>query len=515
MIEIDWARCATVPRAHQKDGVRALLQHPHFALMDQVGAGKSKQVIDAAQLLFEAGIIDTVVVTCPAFARGVWSNPDPALGEVAKHSWPSVPFDCREYSVLHPDLHKQRGVWGNYDRAALRLRWIVSNYEYLRREERLAPLLELIQHDRFLLVCDEAWALKDHSTAQWKAVNKIRQHCQRIVLLNGTPVADDPLDLYAQMRLLHPGILSTRYINKYGKEAWTGYVQFRARYAILKPNVSFPLVTGWQNLEELREKVSPYVLCRQTRDCFDLPPILDPILIEAKLTDATWAIYKQMRDDMVAWLDTGEASVAGQAIVRSLRLLQITSGFLGGILPEGDINAAAIREIGYEKLDAVIEWLQRLKPQPHRLLVWAVFRAEIERAQRVFEALSSREVHKLYGQQPTAERQAAIRALSPEVQPERPVIVFGNAEAGGAALNLAGASLAITLSRNPKLRVYLQARGRIDRPGQTEPIRYADVVATGPRQQRTIDHHILSALRSKESVAEWTTATWRRKLLEE
>src|SRR5260370_18209505 len=93
MVEIDWSRCATVARQHQKDGVDALVRRPLFMLADEVGAGKSKQVIDSAQILFEdlqrpaqernwKTPIDTVVVTFPAFARGVWANPNAALGEV-------------------------------------------------------------------------------------------------------------------------------------------------------------------------------------------------------------------------------------------------------------------------------------------------------------------------------------------------------------------------------------------------------------------------------------------------
>jgi hypothetical protein len=49
------------------------------------------------------------------------------------------------------------------------------------------------------------------------------------------------------------------------------------------------------------------------------------------------ALYKQMRDEMVAWIDHTTAnrrqrgSVAKQAIVKAMRLAQITSGFVGGV----------------------------------------------------------------------------------------------------------------------------------------------------------------------------------------
>lgn len=478
-------------------------------LADEVGAGKSKQVIDTSQLLFEDKAIQAMVVLCPGAARGVWADPHPALGEVAKHSWPSVPNYISEFSRIHRKIDPG-------DPASLL--WIVTNYEFIRRSEHLATMLKFLVNRRFWLVNDEAWALKDAKTDQWKAANAIRRMAARVTLLNGTPVADTPLDLFAQMKLLDPNILGYKYFS-----------HFRGRYAILRPNTSFPMITGWQNLEELSAKVSPYVLRRTTRECFDLPPILEPILIEARLSEETWKLYKQMRDDMVAWLAAGEASIAQQAIVKGMRLAQITSGFLGGVQQvdmadaldfEGPTRAhsdldTTIREVGREKLDALIAFLPTLSPRPQRILIWAQFRAEVERTARVLQDTTGRRTHMLYGMQPADERAAAVAALNPDLDPGEDVAVVGNPQAGGAALNLSGASVAIDLSRSFNLRIWLQKRGRIDRPGQRNPIRYVDVVATGPKGQRTVDHHVLAALRGKEDIAKWTAATWRTKLLEE
>lgn len=485
-------------------------------LADQVGCGKSAQVIACSQVLFEANDINNMVVLCPGAARGVWADPHPALGEVTKHSWPSVPNYISEFSRIH------RKIDPGDPKSLL---WVVSNYEYIRRKEHLGTMLKFLAGRRFWLICDEAWALKDCGTDQWKAAYAIRKLAARVTLLNGTPVADTPLDLFAQMKLLDPNILGIKYFS-----------HFRARYAILKPNMSFPMITGWQNLEELSAKVSPYVLRRTTRDCFDLPPILEPILLEARLSDTTWKLYTQMRDNMVAWLDDGDASVVQNAITRGMRLAQITSGFLGGVekLDIGSdeldfggpvvpydgktpINALGptIREVGREKLDVLLAFIAGLSPQPQRILIWSRFRAEVERTADALHEASGRTVHKLYGAQSTDERAAAVAALNPDIDPGEEVAVVGNAQAGGAALNLAGAALAIDLSRDFNLRIWLQKRGRIDRPGQRQPIRYVDIVATGPKGQRTIEHHTLAALRGKEDIAKWTASTWRTKLLEE
>jgi SNF2 family DNA or RNA helicase len=543
--DISWDRCTTQPREHQRDGVKWLLRTPLALLADEVGAGKSKQVVDTAQILFEAGEIDAVVVLCPAFARGVWSNPDPLMGEVAKHSWGSVPYASREYSVLNNDLTRPIGLTSNRTKEELIqhpfLRWVVANYEFIRRTERLTPLINYLITRRFWLVLDEAWAIKDQHTDTWKSVYQVRRLTRRVTLLNGTPIADSPMDMNAQMRMLDDHILGFQYLDAKGREKWScADTRFRSHYALMKPNVNFPLITGWQNLEELRAKVSPYVMRRKTRDCFDLPPILEPITLEARLKAETWRIYCQMRDDMLAWLGTDDGqdvvSIASQAIVKGLRLAQITSGFLGGVqkldLGEGfldfgtdmardqrmvDQPVTMLKEIGREKLDTLFDWLPNIE-QPNRILIWSRFRAEIERTCREFNEAKppiGRKTYMLYGGQTKDDRERAVRALHPDYQPDEPLGVVGHPAAGGAGLNLAGASMAISLSEDFSLRVFLQKNGRIDRPGQHQAIRYVNIVATGPKGQKTFDHHVVAALRGKEDIANWTAATWRKKLMEE
>lgn len=534
MIEIDWSRCKTTPKQHQKDGVLALLKRPHFMLAHQVGAGKSKIVVDASQIMFEHAMINTVVVNCPAFARGVWANPNPVIGEVAKHGWDSVDNYIIEYSVKNPKaLTKPIGPG---------LLWVVTNFEYIRRSERLNPLLRFLANRRFLHAADEAWALKDAGTEQWKAVNQIRKLAARIVLLNGTPIADSPLDLNAQFRLLDPKILGFRYLNAKFQECWSNSdTRFRDHYAVMDPNSTFPKIVGWKNLEELRDKCAPYVITKKTRECFDLPPILDPITIEAPFDEPNWKIYKQMRDEMVAWLSfpvdeqglpiPAQASITRHAFVKSMRLAQITSGFIGGVttvdlseeyLDFGQPNrgesdlAPTVKEIGREKLDAFLRFFATLgSDAPERVLIWCRFRMEIERTAQALRNETGRPVYLLYGEQPQADRDEAVNALNPAIPVSEPNGVVGNPTAGGAALNLAGACMAVSLSQEAKLRVHLQARGRIDRPGQRNPITYVDVAATGPKGQRTIDHIVVAALRGKEDIATWTAATWKSKLMEE
>jgi hypothetical protein len=61
MIEINPTRFKFPPYKHQLQGTKDLIQKPAFNLFWEMRTGKTKAVIDAACLMFEAGVIDAVV----------------------------------------------------------------------------------------------------------------------------------------------------------------------------------------------------------------------------------------------------------------------------------------------------------------------------------------------------------------------------------------------------------------------------------------------------------------------
>lgn len=76
-----------------------------------------------------------------------------------------------------------------------------SDKQYLR-------LLDRLNGKRIFLVCDESLYLKNGETKRWRRTNHIRQQFAEFVLImNGTPVTRDEMDLYWQMKLLSPQII--------------------------------------------------------------------------------------------------------------------------------------------------------------------------------------------------------------------------------------------------------------------------------------------------------------------
>jgi SNF2 family DNA or RNA helicase len=470
-----------------------LIEVPCFALLDEPGAGKTKQVVDAACFLADVDEIDTVLVVSPASVRAVWAG---EFGEIDKHAW--FPSTISEYHSRTPRIHHAPGV----------LNWHVTNYEFIRDPDRLKALMAQLVGRKLWIVLDESIRIKGNRTASAKACLKLAPLAQRRTILNGTPFGNNPLDLWAQFEFLSPRIIGCQ-----------NFYQFRGRYALMGGYYNKQVI-GWQNLDELQGKIAPYALRRLKADCLDLPEKTFTIR-EAALSGKTWDLYKSMRDDCVAWLDAQTASVAPQAVVRLLRLSQVTAGFIGGLDGgEADLLTEGLtkptREVGREKLDAFLEYLDDLLVEDPalRLLVWCRFRAELDRAAKaVAERFPNTWVGRIEGGQRETDRRARIDTFQTDHDRQtEPRILFGNPQAGGLGLTLTAAHRVVYLSNDYNLINRLQSEDRVHRPGQRHPVLYTDVIATGPEGQRTIDHVILTALRKKQDLLSWTTDIWRREL---
>lgn len=500
----------TPPFQHQLVGIERLVNHDNFGLFDEPGAGKSKQVIDAACVLSAEGRIDAVLVVAPASVRNVWL--DPEFGEIQKHCW-------RTWAACEFHAKGLRLVACNM-RENPELSFVVTNFEFIRQQRHRERLLSLIGKKKFMMVLDEASFIKNHRAAQAKACLDLGQYATRRVILNGTPIANNPGDLWPQLQFLSPKILPFR-----------NFYAFRAQYAVLG-GWQGRQVVKWINLDDLQTRVAPHVIRREKKDCLDLPPKLYTTL-EVKLSNSSWELYKSMRDECVAFIDQNP-SLAAQAGVKVMRLAQITSGFLGGFddqnhvvngqldsLAQGEMityetvqKPLAIKHVGDEKLDCLRGWLEaRLAENPDvKLICWCRFRYQLERVWAEMKTLLP--TYRLYGGQSRQDREEAVKRFS-STGDKGSALLCANQQAGGFGLNLITASEVVYLSNDFSLLSRDQSENRAHRPGQTRNVTYLDILATGPQNQRTVDHAILKAIRTKNELARWTASAWRDVLLEE
>ncbi len=494
MTELNVHKYRLKPYRHQVVGVQKLVEKPAFALFDEMGLGKTKQALDAACELFIQDQINLVLIICPAsLMHLVWGNP--VEGEIKAHVW--VPHVVYKYH--------SRGLVKLFESqpSPPRLGFVITSYEFTRKRTKVRrvwqyPVIneihKLIKDRKTFLIVDESSAVAYHGSIQTKSTYHLRQGVKRVVELNGTPVSNNPTNLYAQFKILDPAILG-----------FTTYTEYFRYHCI--PHHQFPTKPiGYLKMEELQEKTAPYVLRRTKDECLDLPP-KTYIKREVSLTKNSWRLYKEMRDEMVAWLDQDTASVARQAIVKMIRLAQLTSGMLGGF---EEYESAQV--VGSEKRDYVMDLLHQELPDQSKIIVWSRFRLEQKLLAKSLEEKKV-EVYRVYGGQPEEERKAIQRFADKEKNTK--AVLLGQPRAGGIGLNLTSSALAVYISTDYSLLTRLQSEDRIHRIGQTKPCTILDVLATGPEGQKTVDHAIVTALKSKEDVANWTCSKWKEELLSE
>lgn len=567
----DISRMRKWPFTHQVIDMESVIINPFYFIASEMRTGKTKICIDAAQFLFELGIIDNVIVVAPAPVKDVWFDVD--LGELQKHIFKNFLIEVLEY-------HANFRGWGTRtNKTDKYLHWTITNYEFIRSENRIDELLQFCS-PKTLLLCDESSFIKNYAAKQTKAVKKLRELCGRVALINGTPITQSPLDLFSQGNILDFSILECDLVT-----------HFKAKYAILTPILGYgakPLknkwggtiqeISGWTNLPDLQHRFAPYTVRRLQAECLDLPPKLDPVTLAVPLDPPNWKIYRQMRDECVVMFEGAtNASIAAQAVTKAIRLGQITSGFLGGIQnieiedfeenldmgerPEwmehgleskrqgsdsdgnswsGDDRnnslgasfqrasgegttdsstpSGAVREIGREKLDLVLWFLrQGLEQDPNlHIVVWCRFRPELFRmTKEVALCFPQFTMGTIHGGQKKADRLYAMSLLKPETSPKGPVFVDGTYGTGSYGLDFTAAHTNLNCSYDSSVGKFKQSGDRVYGPGQTQPVAYFDIQATGPKGQKTIDHHIIMARRNNENIADWTAAYWVKVLTDE
>ena len=489
----DWSRCRYNPFDHQYDGVEKLYDNNHFGLLDEMGAGKTKQVVDTACFLYEDKKIDTVLIICPAQVKDVWIHPQ--FSQIIEHSFVS--------GIIHEFTNRTKTI---PDRGR-GLLWIVTSVELLRQESHVKHLLALLQGRIFWAVVDESSTIANHKAAQTRGVLAIRPKARRRTILNGTPVGNSILGLYSQFAFLDPAILGFK-----------NFFAFRNHHVRMGGYMNKQIV-GFYYIEELQEKIKPFVLRRLKEQCLDILPKMKAPLREVRLSQKSWDIYCSMREEFVAYLNnTDEVSVVTTAPVKSLRLAQICSGFLGGVESE-ETGLQVTAEIGCELTNSFLDYLEyRIEQDPsYRLITWCRFRPEIARLEiKAKERFPKLLVRVLQGGQSKTERNEAVSLFQPaSSDPEGPALLIGQPQAGRFGHNFTKCSNVDYLSNDHSLLTRSQSEDRVHRPGQRFQALFQDYCVTGPGGERTVSGMILKALRKHEDMSKWVSSRWLSEIMQE
>ena len=259
-------KCNRVLRPYQQEGVNwlAFLRRfkLHGALCDDMGLGKTLQstCILAATIVErrKAGLPHVpALVVCPPTLVGHWAHEinqyvaEDVLRPLEYHGQPG------DRAKLQPDAFS-----GKYD-------VIIMSYDSLRSDA--AAMVDGKSYSYCIL--DEGHAIRNPKARITQAVKKVR--AEHRLLLSGTPIQNDVVELWSLFDFLMPGFLGTE------REFKQSYGIASARSVAAKKGGGLTeqgaLATG-----KLHKQVMPFVL-RRTKDevLKDLPPkIIQDIYVD-------------------------------------------------------------------------------------------------------------------------------------------------------------------------------------------------------------------------------------------
>ncbi len=299
----------------------------------------------------------------------------------------------------------------------------------------------------------------------------IRARRGHTLLLTGTLMPHSPLDVWAQFRIFNPDVLGF------------SFVRFRARYAVLG-GFENRQVVRFQNLDELRARIAPYVF-QVGREVLNFPdPILSTVTVD--LAPATLKAYDEMKKHLVTEINRGEVTAAN-GMVKLLRLQQFTSGWAKVDGVEG------VTRIDSAKLDALTEIFEGTAEEP--VVVFGRFSGDLVTVKDAARA-TGRPAFELSGA--TKDLDAWDRMARAPRSPGQPAPVMGvQIQAGGTGIDLTAAGVGVYLSTGYSMGDFDQSKARIDRPGRKPVVRYIHVVARG-----TVDESVASALSARRDLVD-------------
>lgn len=442
-----------------------------FGELFEMGCGKTLTTIAVAGALYNLGKIDRVLVVAPTSVCSVWPHD---LNQFATFPW--------EARVLLGDKKKRLKALNELESWPFKaLRIAVINYESTHREG-IFEALAAYKPD--LIVCDESQRIKNPSAAQSKALHKLGDAAPFRMILSGTPVQNNAVDLYSQYRFLDPAV--------YG----ANFYAFKNRYCIMGGYGQHQIV-GYRNMDELVEKEHSVAYRVTKEECLDLPQQTF-INRYVQFTDAEQAIYEQLRKSSFLELETGENVTATTILTMYLRLMQLTGGFLTAD------ESTRPKQVNTAKLDALADIVDDyVVDAGKKLVIFARFRAEIAAIENLLR-LRKIQYGSIYGDVPMEERGKIVEDF--QTNPDTKVFV-AQIQTAGLGITLHAASTAVFYSYDYNYANYAQALARIHRIGQRLPVTYIHLVVDG-----SIDEKILAALENKEDMAKTVVDSWREVL---
>jgi hypothetical protein len=466
-----------------------------FAYLMDMGTGKSKVILDEfGEGAVNGGPRDLILLAPKGSVRNWYTDKGDATGdwsELRKH--------------LDPDFHERLidctwigsgKTWENKLRLMLaahrdksRPRALFMNIEALSMSAGARNLcVEFAEQRGAMVVVDESTTIKGNSNRAEAAIELGRLALSKRIL-SGLWTPKSPLDLFYQCTFLSERILG-----------FDNFYTFRRRYATLRRQTvyvpgqknkdgsqktrKFDVVTGYQNLEDLQEKVGRYSYRVLKKDCLDLQP-KTYMMRDVELTKEQKKMLTEIKHFGHAAIgDTGKFVTVDMVIKRIIREIQITCGYVM------DDEERVLHEVPENKTAALMEVLE---DHVGKAIIWCPWRAPLSKIVRVAsEKYGPESVAQFHGGNVRTRHEEERRFLNDP----KCLYMFATQGAGMRGNTWVNADLTVYYANNFDLEMRDQSEDRNHRVGQKNRVTYIDLVTQGTHELKMIQ-----ALRKKIDLA--------------
>ena len=450
-----------------------MAQNKGFGLLFEMGCGKTLTAIAIMGAGYQMGHIRRVLIIAPTSVVAVWPK------ELADYA--SFPYTAKTLLGTKPQRLKALDDLERFPYPHLKV--AVINYESTWRDDIFESLRD---YNADLIVCDESQRIKTHDAAQSKAIHQLGDRARYKLILSGTPVQNEAVDLWSQYRFLDPTVFG---LNFYA---------FRSRYCEMG-GFNRKQIVRYRDLDTLIRKEHSIAYRVTKEEALDLPEQT----FESRyitLSKSERNLYDRLRRDSFAELSDGGTITATTVLTKLLRLQQFTGGFLV------EDDAIQPRLVSRGKLDALEDILHDYVVEgKKKLVIFARFIPEINEIEKLCKKVLDKAGMKsvaIYGDIKKEDRGPIVQQF--QTDPKTMAFV-GQIDTAGTGITLTAADTCVYYSVNFNYATYSQSLSRIHRIGQRNRCTYILLLA-----EKTIDETVLQALQKKEDLAKTVVDDWRQ-----
>jgi hypothetical protein len=447
----------------QNKAVAKLLPSKVGALFMEMGTGKSLALIKLAELRQKKW--DRLFWFCPVSAK-----------HTILHQW-----------LEHSTLSKSEiEVWS--DKVSTTnlpsdKRIHIIGIESMSASDRVyLAFLKIVTKDSFVAV-DESSYIKGHDSKRTERITTASENCRYRAVLNGTPISQGAVDLYAQMRFLSPKILGYRSFYSFARN----HLEYDVKKGPDGVKRQTKRVVKSHDVDVLAAKVAPYSYQVKKSECMDLPE---------KIHETRWCHMTPEQKELYEYVKKRilyELEYSDWSSIQIFHLFTSLQTVLCGWYKD---PFQGVMTVKHDRLSVLMSAISEVPATGH-VIVWAKYRQAVE---EITQALSSQYgaefVHQYYGGQSIAARNQSLDDWRSKGR-----FLVATQSAGGHALTLNEAEYIFFYADNFKFGERLQAEDRCHRIGQTKRPLYVSI-----RCAESIDERIADALARKGSALAAFTA---------